>query len=141
MPINKTIILDLLEKLQDYIFDLENMIFTQIELEENRDIQHLINHRLHTAVEICIDIAMHIASALELPGRDSAIDVILLLGQKGIISKKLSLDFQKAPKLRNLLIHGYAKVNYQMLFKDYKQDIIQMKEFAGEIKRYLDSLP
>jgi len=139
MPINKTIILDLLEKLQEYLYDLENMNFTLSELEENRDIQHLINHRLHTAVEICIDIAMHIASALELPGRDSAIDVILLLGKKGIISKKLAGEFQKAPKLRNLLIHGYARVDYHLLFKDYKSDITQMKEFAREIKKSIDS--
>ncbi|OGG02138.1 hypothetical protein A2W14_02755 [Candidatus Gottesmanbacteria bacterium RBG_16_37_8] len=141
MPINKTIILDLLEKLQEYLFDLENMNFTLDELEENRDIQHLINHRLHTAVEICIDIAMHIASALELPGRDSAIDVILLLGKKGIINKKLAEEFQKAPKLRNLLIHGYARVDYRLLFKDYHQDISQMKEFALQIKKYIESLP
>lgn len=141
MPVNKAAILDLLEKLQDYLYDLEYMNFTLPELQENRDIQHLINHRLHTAVEICIDLAMHIASALELPGRDSAIDVILLLGKKGIISKKLAEKFQKAPKLRNLLIHGYAKVDYKMLFKDYRRDISEMKEFATEIKKYIDSLP
>lgn len=138
MPIDKTIIYNLLEELQDYIYDLENMNFTISELEENRDIQHLINHRLHTAVEICIDIAMHIASALELPGRDSAIDVILLLGKKQIISQKLATEFQKAPRLRNLLIHGYARVDYQMLFRDYKDDITQMKQFAYQIKVYLD---
>ena len=138
MPIDKTIINNLLEELQGYIYDLENMRFTLFELEENRDIQHLINHRIHTAVEICIDIAMHIASALELPGRDSAIDVILLLGKEHIISKKLATEFQKAPKLRNLLIHGYARVDYQMLFRDYKDDISQMKQFAYQIKEYLD---
>lgn len=138
MPIDKTIIYNLLEELQDYIYDLENMNFTISELEENRDIQHLINHRLHTAVEICIDIAMHIASALELPGRDSAIDVILLLGKEDIISRKLAAQFQKAPKLRNLLIHGYARVDYQMLFRDYKDDISQMKQFAYQIKEYLE---
>ena len=138
MPIDKTIINNLLEELQGYIYDLENMHFTLFELEENRDIQHLINHRLHTSVEICIDIAMHIASALELPGRDSAIDVILLLGKEHIISQKLAKEFQKAPKLRNLLIHGYARVDYQMLFRDYKDDISQMKQFAFQINEYLD---
>ena len=140
MPVNKILLTDLLEKLAEYLYDLENMNFTLAELERERDIQHLINHRLHTAVEICIDIAMHIASALELPGRDSATDVIFLLGQKGIIGKKLAEEFQKAPKLRNLLIHGYAKVDYSLLFRDYKEDVAQMKEFAFQIKKYLDSI-
>lgn len=137
MPLNKRIIRELLEELQGYLYDLESMDFTLKELEENRDIQHLFNHRLHTAIEICIDMAMHIASALELPGRESAIDVIELLGKEGVIPKKLAENFQKAPKLRNLLIHGYAKVDYRLLFKDLKKDINEIKEFAAEIKEYL----
>lgn len=138
MPINKTIILKLLEELQGYLYDLENMDFSLAELEKNRDVQHLLNHRLHTAVEICIDIAMHIVSALELPGRDTAIEVMNLLGKKRVISQKLAESFQKAPKLRNLLIHGYARVDYRLLFRDLKQDISEIKEFAREIKSYLE---
>lgn len=140
MPIESEIVEKLLEELKDYIYDIENMDFREAELLENRDIQHLLNHRLHTAVEICIDIAMHIASALELPGRESAIDVISLLGKNKIISKKLSVEFQKAPRLRNLLIHGYAKIDYSFLFRDYKKDILDIKLFASEIKYYLTVL-
>lgn len=140
MPINKVIIQKLLEELQGYLYDLENMNFSLAELEENRDIQHLVNHRLHTTVEICIDIAMHIASALELPGRETAIDVMKLLGKEGIISKNLAESFQKAPKLRNLLIHGYARVDYRLLFRDLEQDISEIKEFAGQIKSYLNNV-
>lgn len=83
---------------------------------------------------------MHVASALELPGRESAVDVILLLGKQGVISKELSLEFQKAPRLRNLLIHGYAAVDYHFLFRDYKKDLDDIKEFASEIRGSLDRL-
>ncbi|KKS82816.1 MAG: hypothetical protein UV59_C0053G0008 [Candidatus Gottesmanbacteria bacterium GW2011_GWA1_43_11] len=138
MPLNKIIVQDLLDQLKNYVYDLESMNFTLVELEQNRDIQHLINHRLHTAVEISIDIAMHIASALELPGRESAVDVILLLGQENIIPMKLAKSFQKAPKLRNLLVHGYAKVDYSMLFRDLPQDIKEIKLFANAIQKYLE---
>lgn len=138
MPIEKEMLEKLLDELKDYIYDIENMNFGENELLENRDIQHLLNHRLHTAVEICIDIAMHIASAMELPGRESAIDVILLLGKNNVISKNLSGRFQKAPRLRNLLIHGYTKVDYSYLFRDYKTDLEDIKEFASEIKTFLD---
>jgi len=138
MPINKEIIEKLLMELRDYIYDIENMNFSQQELVQNRDIQHLLNHRLHMAVEICIDIAMHIVSALELPGRESAVDVIGLLGSHKIISAKLSAQFQQAPKLLNLLIHGYAKIDYSFLFRDYRKDINDIKHFASEIKNYLD---
>lgn len=140
MPVEKDIIIRLLDELKDYIYDIENMSFSESELAESRDMQHLLNHRLHTAVEICIDIAMHIASALELPGREKATDVILLLGKKNIISKELSRDFQKAPGLRNLLIHGYAKVDYGFLFKDYNKEVEDIKRFAQEIKKYLETL-
>jgi uncharacterized protein YutE (UPF0331/DUF86 family) len=136
MPINKRIIYELLEKLKEYVYDIESMNFTLTELEKNRDIQHLINHRLHTTVEICIDTAMHIASALELPGRDSAVDVIGLLGKHKVIDKSLAESFQKAPKLRNLLIHGYADVDYRLIYKDYKKDLEEIKDFARQIKNF-----
>lgn len=141
MPIDKTIIRQLLEELQGYVYDLENMSFTLPELEQNRDIQHLVNHRLHTAVEICIDMAVHLASAMELPGRNTAVDVIALLGQQKIIDRQLTERFQQAPKLRNLLIHGYAKVDYRRLHHDYQADLADIKDFAYQIKTYLDQLP
>lgn len=140
MPLNKVIIQDLLDQLKNYVYDLETMNFDLNDLESNRDIQHLINHRLHTAVEISIDIAMHIASSLELPGRESAVDVIALLGKHKIIPSKLAASFQKAPKLRNLLIHGYAKVDYTMLFRDLPQDIKEIKLFAAAIQKYLETV-
>lgn len=138
MPFDREIIDHLLDELKDYIYDIENMKFGENDLLAERDIQHLLNHRLHTAVEICIDIAMHIASALELPGRDSAQDVISILGKNKIISKELAGEFQKAPRLRNLLIHGYAKIDYSFLFRDYRKDLGDIKRFAAEIKIYLN---
>lgn len=140
MPVERQIIGKLLDQLKDYIFDIENMSFDEADLLQNRDIQHLLNHRLHTAVEICIDIAMHITSALELPGRESAIDVIQLLGKNKIISAKLSEEFQKAPRLRNLLVHGYTQIDYSFLFRDYRKDLRDIKQFAAEIKKYIDEI-
>ncbi len=136
MPVEKEIINKLLDELKDYVFDIENMSFSKEDALEDRDIQHLLNHRLHTAVEICIDIAMHIASSLELSGRNNAIDVISLLGKNKILSSELAERFQKAPRLRNLLVHGYAKVDYGFLFRDYKKDLEDIKQFASEIRKY-----
>ncbi|KKQ42938.1 MAG: hypothetical protein US60_C0010G0027 [Microgenomates group bacterium GW2011_GWC1_37_8] len=138
MPIDKEIIENHLDQLKDYIADIENMDFSEESLVKDRDIQHLLSHRMHIAVEVCIDIATHIASALELPGRNSAVDVILLLGKKGILTKEFSEKFQQAPKLRNLLIHGYDNIDYRMLYKDYKNDLADLKEFARQIKEYLE---
>lgn len=138
MPIDKEILSQLLSQLKDYISYIENMNFTKEELVDDVDIQHLLSHRMHMAVEICIDMAMHIASALELPERDSAVDVIRLLGKHKILERKFADKFQKAPKLRNLLIHGYAKVDYQLLYKDYKADVKDLKEFARQINEYLE---
>lgn len=52
MPIEREIVEKLLDQLKDYIYDLESMRFTEDELAGNRDTQHLLNHRLHTAVVI-----------------------------------------------------------------------------------------
>src|SRR3989344_5920734 len=138
MQIEKEIVEKLLDQLNEYISDIENMNFTEDDLYKKRDIEHLLSHRLHIAVEICIDIANHIVSALEIPGRESASDVIMLLGTNNIVEEAFAEKFIEAPKLRNLLIHGYDNIDYRMLYKDYRNDLSDLKEFARQIKKYLE---
>jgi len=139
MPVEREIVIKLIDELKDYISDIENMDFDEGDLVDDRDTQHLLNHRLHTAVEICIDIAMHIASAREFPGRSKAADVIFLLGKEKIISLELAEKFQKAPSLRNILVHGYDEIDYRMLYRDYKNDLEEIKQFAAEINLFLNA--
>jgi len=52
----------LLEQLEEHLLTIDQMSFTLEELLSSIDIQHLIERRLQLSIEICIDIASHIAA-------------------------------------------------------------------------------
>lgn len=138
MPIEKRTVRDLLDQLDMYIGLLERMeIPSPAEVEKDQDIQHLLNHRLHTAVEICIDIGSHIASALKLGGYQEAADVFELLARHRIIDENLLAKMTDAIKARNVLVHKYADIDYQLIIRNLEDDIADLREFGGQINEFL----
>lgn len=44
----------------------------------------------------------------------------------------------KAADFRNRAVHGYNDFDFCMLFKDYKEDVDDLRKFGAEILKYLD---
>ncbi len=135
-----------IEKLLDYLKrvlnEINDMDFGLDELLENVDIQRLIERRLQLAIETCIDIASHLAAALSLPGRDTTADVFELLGKHGVIPNKLAEKFSsEVVGFRNILIHQYRDIDYQIVFKSYKEDLKDIREFAKAVVAFLEKNP
>lgn len=139
MAINKEVVEALLEKLQEYLGRVEVMDFSKEELTNNVDIQDMLTHRLHTAVEVCVDIGNHLAAGLKLPGRAAAKDVFGLLAGHGLISSEVAEAMQGAIGFRNIIVHEYDEVDFEMVYKDYQQDVADMKAFARDVLGYLES--
>jgi len=135
MAVQTKILQRLLEQLEEHLLTIERMSFTLEELLSDIDIQHLIERRLQLAIETCIDIASHIAAEQKLPGREKASDVFLLLGKYKIIEPKLAENLAKAVGFRNILIHEYAKVDHQLVFRYYQDDLDDLRRFGQEISK------
>ena len=139
MLINKDLVAKKLDFLNEQIHKIETMDFTESELVENVDIHDLIVFRLQQAVETSIDIATHIIAALSGPRKETAKDAFAFLGEKKIINKELSLKMGRAADFRNRVVHGYNDFDFKLLFKDYKQDLKNLRQFGAEILKYLES--
>lgn len=140
MHISKDLIFKKLDFLNDHIHKIENMDFEEETFVENVDIHDLVVFRLQQAVETCIDIATHIIAGLDAPQKETAKDAFGYLGEKGIIDKKLALKMGKAADFRNRVVHGYNNFDFRLLFKDYKKDIKDLRQFGAEILKFLESL-
>ena len=138
MSVDPDVIKELLAHLREYVSRIDNMDFEPHELHEDVDVQDLVAHRLHTAVETMIDISMHIASGLNLPKRDDSASVIKLLGKERILSDNLVKRLTGAPGARNVIVHEYHNVDFQDLEKNLDQNIIDLKDYAKEIVEYLE---
>lgn len=139
MKVNKELLSKKLSFLNEQISKIENMDFEEQDLLEDQDIQDLLTFRLQQAVETCIDISTHTIASLNLSRQETAKDAFLLLGEKGIIDKELASKMGKASDFRNRVVHGYNNFDYSMLFKDYKEDLGDLKTFASQILSFLEN--
>lgn len=139
MPISKSLVSKKLDFLNDQISKIENMSFDEAGFVEDVDIHDLLTFRLQQAVETCIDIATHIIAQLDSPQKETAKDAFLYLGERKITNKELSEKMGKAADFRNRVVHGYNDFDFRLLFKDYKNNIKDLKEFGAEIVKYLES--
>ena len=138
MAIKRELIEKKLATLKEFIKRTENMDFDQQKLLEDRDIQDLLIFRLQQAVEVCIDIATHVIAGLDLPRKETAKDAILLLGEEKIISKKLAPRMGGAVDFRNIAVHHYDEAfDFRRLYKDYREDLDDLRQFAKEIFEFL----
>lgn len=138
MPIDKELIVKKLDFLNAHLSAVSRMDFIEQSFVENADIHDLVTFRLQQAVETCIDIAAHIITELDIPRKETAKDAFLLLGEKNIISIELAGKLGKAADFRNRVVHGYNNFDFHLLFKDYKDDLKDLGQFAAEVFHFLD---
>ena len=113
------------------------MEFDEKGFVENVDIHDLITFRIQQSVETSIDIATHIIASLSLERKERAKDAFLLLGSEEIIKQDLALRMGKAADFRNRVVHGYNDFDFSLLFKDYKKDVADLRNFGAQILEYL----
>lgn len=140
MPINKSLVSKKLDFLNNYLHKIENMDFSKEAFIEDADIHDLVVFRVQQAVETCIDIAAHIIAGLDAPQKETAKDAFRFLGEKKIIDKDLAVRMGKAADFRNRVVHGYNDFDFKLLFKDYKNDLKDPRQFGAEIVKYLESV-
>jgi uncharacterized protein YutE (UPF0331/DUF86 family) len=140
MPIDKNLIRQKLNFLDQNLSKIERMDVGEEEFVENTDIHDLVTFRLQQSVETCIDIATHIIAELNLPRKDRAKDAFLFLGQEKVIENHLAEQMGKAADFRNRVVHGYNDFDFALLFKDYKKDIADLRSFGNQILEYIEKL-
>lgn len=138
MQISKALIAKKLDFLNEHIKKVEDMSFSEEEFVSEVDIHDLIVFRLQQAVETCIDIATHIIASSNAPRKETAKDVFIFLGEQGIIDKDLAFKMGKAADFRNRVVHGYNNFDFKLLFKDYKKDLKDLRQFGAQILKYLE---
>jgi len=141
MPIEKELIRRLLLYLDHLTKGLKRPGLTKEILKKNEDVRLAMERRLQTAIECCIDISFHIISGENLGVVEHNKDALLLLGTKGIISKKVAGRLAEATSMRNVLVHGYDHVDLNEFYKAITEDLDDLKDFSEQISDFLEKNP
>ena len=134
---DKTLVNTLLDNLKEALNKIERMDLSVDMILGDEDIQDLIDRRMQMAIEICIDIASHLAAGMQLPRREKASDIFILLSENSIISLDIADKMAGAVGLRNIIVHEYADLDYVLAYSDLNTKLEDLRIFAKEVSKFL----
>ena len=106
-------------------------------LLEDYDTQDIISINLERAVQMCVDIASHIiADSKESPPTTMATGFDSL-HKLGAISAELALRLKKAVGFRNISVHAYQEINWEIVFAIITTRLDVFSDFAAAIDTML----
>jgi len=103
----------------------------------SHDYQDIIVLNLQRACQQSIDLAMFITAELSLGIPQSSVDAFVKLFEKNIISKNTFDNMKSMVGFRNIAVHQYQKINYDVVEYVIKNRLVDFKKFNKELIDYL----
>ncbi len=137
-PINKKetdkkldILTEAIEKLQD-VKALSREDFMSDFFIHDTAIRNLV-----LGIEIIVDIGNHILSEIFHSSENTYKDVIITLGEAGVISKNFAKENADMADFRNLIIHAYGSLDMKQVYQNLQKAPDIFRKFA---KCYIEFL-
>ena len=127
-----------LQIIRDNVRELEEMkVFSLEDLSKNRRDLAATEHFIRIAIEAMIDIGAHIVAKRALGVPTSNTEIMLLLGQKGILDQEKVTTYVRMIKYRNRLVHFYHEVTIAEVYDIIQNHLEDFKMFIGDIVLFL----
>lgn len=94
------------------------------------DLQDIISLNLSHAVQISVDIGAHLIAGMEVPPPDTMGQTFDLLAQEGMLNNELASSLKKAVGFRNIAVHNYENINWNIVHSLVKYHLADFSEFA-----------
>jgi len=104
------------------------------QLLEDIDMQDILALNLERSIQLCVDIANHILSALDDSPAMSMAESFERLSEKEIISVELAGNLRRAVGFRNLSVHAYDKIDWNLVWNNFKSDLNDLVQFVEIIE-------
>jgi len=102
-------------------------------LSEDLDRQDIIALNLERAIQVCVDIASHIVAELDLAAPLTMAESFGVLCQAGILSDSVAKRMQKSVGFRNIAVHEYDAINWDVVFAIITGHLDDFRKYAAEI--------
>jgi uncharacterized protein YutE (UPF0331/DUF86 family) len=106
---------------------------TIFELQNNYDLQDILSINLERAIQNCVDIATHIIANSDYPAPTNMADSFTGLLKLNYINEKVSKAMIAAVGFRNIAVHAYSDIDWEILFSIITQHLNDFKEFIQQI--------
>lgn len=104
-------------------------------LERDLDLQDVLVLNLSHAVQICVDIAVHILSERRQPPPDTMGKAFDLLAQEQLLEPALAERLKRSVGFRNLAVHNYEAINWAIVHSIASHHLEDFDDFARQAAR------
>jgi uncharacterized protein YutE (UPF0331/DUF86 family) len=104
------------------------------QLLENIDMQDNLALKLERSIQLCVDIANHILSNLDDSPAMSMAESFERLSDNEIISKEMAGNLRRAVGFRNLSVHAYDKIDWNLVWTNFESDLGDLVNFVEIIE-------
>ncbi len=107
-----------------------------VQLIQDPDIQDILVLNLTRAVQLCVDIGSHVISETEESVPTTMGDVFSALENIAAITSATCISMKKAVGFRNVAVHNYDVINWEIVYAICKNFLVDFRRFAKEVTEY-----
>lgn len=108
-------------------------------LVADMDLQDIISLNLSRAVQISVDIGAYLIAGMEVPPPNTMGQTFDLLAQAGVLNNGLANRLRKAVGFRNIAVHNYEAINWEIVYSIVKYHLADFSEFAKVVAVKLEN--
>jgi uncharacterized protein YutE (UPF0331/DUF86 family) len=106
------------------------------DLFKDADLQDILVLNLTRAVQLCVDIGSHIISQSNETAPGTMGEVFSALERMSIISAETSESMKKAVGFRNVAVHNYDAINWEIVFAICRKSVPEFRQFVSDISAF-----
>lgn len=108
-------------------------------LKRDADLQDILAMNLTRAVQVCVDIGAHLIATLDVPPPDTMGQTFDALVRAGILSADLAARMKKSVGFRNIAVHEYESIDWDLVYEIAAHHARDFAEFAKAVASRLDA--
>lgn len=108
-------------------------------LRQDVDRQDILSLNLTRAVQLCVDMAIHVLSDTEQPAPQTMGEAFDLLAEEGAIPTSLAACMRAAVGFRNIAVHNYQAVDWDIVHAITHEGLEDFRDFARHMAALIDA--
>jgi len=136
--INHELIKKRCQEISDSLERLEKIKnLTKEEFLKKQDQRDIASYRLLVSIEAALNLCYHISAKKLKKAPNEYAECFGILAEAEIISKDLAEQLKKMARFRNILIHMYWKMDYEIIFDILQKNLELLRQFTKAVTALL----
>ena len=137
--LNKDLIKTKMRSIQEYLLEIEPILsLPKDQIVSSVEKLRTLERNFQLIVDAMLDINIHLIRELELSSPDDLKSTFIILAEGKIISFDFAQKISPVVGLRNILVHGYEKVDRKLFIDSFQKNRKDFDEYLLLINSFLN---